>query len=182
MGKFEQPEFWVQVILVLVMSVLITTLTLRLLRLLGRRLRIKPSALKPFLLALRWVGGLMVLALVLKPFGTNVLDTILAALGLVAIGVIAVWSILSHITATILLILIKPFRVGDTIQFPGEEIKGVLVDLNLFFAILQDEEGNQYSIPTNTFFQKTVRRIKGEAKITLDDQFDAQNPYRPREK
>jgi small-conductance mechanosensitive channel len=179
MEKYYSPDFWVQLALIVVVGVILLFILLRTLRIIAKRVNLTLIAFRPFIFAIRWAGILLITGLVLREFGIDLMGTLLAALGLVAIGVVAVWSMLSHITATFLLILLKPFRVGDTIEFPGEEVRGMLIDLNLFFAILKDENDNEYIIPTNAFFQKTTRRKLGEGKIELSDQFDESCPYKP---
>lgn len=177
MEEFLQPELWFRVLLTLSLGTLLLVGLLRALRIVARRVHFTDLAFRPILIAVRWAGSILLLGLVLEEFGVDLMATLLAALGLVAIGVVAVWSLLSHMTATLLLILLKPFRMGDTLEFPGEEVRGMLVDLNLFFACLRDEHGNEFIIPTNTFFQKTTRKKTGEGKIELIEQFSEETPY-----
>lgn len=100
------------------------------------------------------------------------------ALALVAIGIVAVWSLMSHLTATMLLILLRPFRVHDWIDFPGEDVQGNVVDLNLFFTLLDNRSGEHFIIPNNLFFQKSFRHVpqKTGARIELHEQLDRSKP------
>jgi len=177
MEEYLKLELWLRILLVLSLGTLILGALLRALRLVAKRVHFSEMAFRPILFATRWAGTLLLIGLVLREFGVDLMAILLAALGLVAIGVVAVWSMLSHMTATMLLILLKPFGIGDTLEFPGEEVRGMLVDLNLFFACLRDENGNEYIIPANTFFQKTTRKKTGEGKIELIEQFSEEKPY-----
>lgn len=179
MEKFNDPSFWLNLALILVIGFALMILILKALKILATRTKVAPMAFRPFVVVVRWAGILIILAFVLEEFGIDMMETVLAALGLVAIGIVAVWSLLSHITATFLLVLLKPFNIGDTIEIPGEEVRGMLVDINLFFALLRDESGNEYIIPNNQFFQKTTRRKMGEGRIELQDQLDQPRPYEP---
>lgn len=125
---------------------------------------------------LRWVTRLLAFILVLSVFGFQigglwaVLSTVM---GLVAIGFVAVWSIISHTSATMLILLLHPFQMGDDLEFPGEPVRGRAVDINFFFTTLIDHEGRLYQIPNNLFFQKTIKRRKNERIISLAAQLNS---------
>jgi small-conductance mechanosensitive channel len=95
---------------------------------------------------------------------------------MIAIGFVAVWSLLSHSTATILLVIIRPFQVGDDIALPSENMAGRVVDLNFFFTTLLDHEGNEWRVPNNLFFQKVMKRTKQPASISLSSQLNNPEP------
>ena len=141
---------------------------------LARQAKLEPIAARPIGVLLRWAGILVILGLLVnKLFGIDLMGLILGGLALVAVGVVAVWSMLSHMTATILLILLKPFQIGHWIGFSGEEVAGRVVDVNMFYTLLDnDETGEQYIIPNNHFFQKTIRHTpgKGRGKAALHEQ------------
>ncbi|TVR50752.1 MAG: hypothetical protein EA425_09025 [Puniceicoccaceae bacterium] len=86
-----------------------------------------------------------------------------AVLGLIAIGFVAVWSMLSNLSATLLIIIFKPFRVGEQIELLGDNIRGRVADLSLMFTVIEDENGNLTNVPNNLFFQKSSRRILNPA-------------------
>ena len=65
---------------------------------------------------------------------------------------------LSNALCTVLLLVFKPFRIGDRVELPAEGIAGPAVALNLAYTILRDDAGHLIQIPNNLFFQKVVRR------------------------
>lgn len=86
-------------------------------------------------------------------------STVGAALSLVAIGFVAMWSILSHMLASILIVIFRPFEVGDRVEVVGEDpIAGVVTDLNPVYTTLHAEDGGTLQVPNNIFFQKTLKR------------------------
>ena len=95
-----------------------------------------------------------------------------AVFAMVAIGFVAIWSVLSNSLCALFLLVTKPFRVGDKIQIVGDAFSGKVVDFNLLFTTLREEgsEGASIQIPNNIFFQRMIRRIHGEAKIELEGQ------------
>ncbi|MFH1038984.1 MAG: mechanosensitive ion channel domain-containing protein [PVC group bacterium] len=79
-------------------------------------------------------------------------------LGVIAIGFFAVWSLLSNIVAGVLLFISDPFKIGDVITIVPDNISGTVLELKLFFVVLEDEKGDIIHIPNNFFFQKIVVR------------------------
>ncbi|HEY8994395.1 MAG TPA: mechanosensitive ion channel family protein [Lacunisphaera sp.] len=165
----------------LVLGIVIGTYFLNLLLgralvLLAHRTHLTEVDVLPVRHILRWITRLLAVILILSVLGFQiggiwaVLSTIF---GLVAIGFVAVWSVISHTSATVLILLLRPFQMGDDLEFPGEPIRGRAVDLNFFFTTLIDHEGNLYQIPNNLFFQKTVKRRKNERLVSLAAQLNS---------
>lgn len=88
----------------------------------------------------------------------NAWISIAGFLGLVAIGFFAVWSILSNIFAGIAIFFNRPFKIEDTIEIVPDGIRGKVIDINSFFIILKDTEGNTIQIPNNMVFQKIIKK------------------------
>jgi len=110
----------------------------------------------------RWliIGGLSIAALF--ALGIDLQDfwsTVVAALSLVAIGFVAMWSILSHMLASILIVVFRPFEVGDRVEIVGDDpVLGEVTDLNPVYTTLRTEDGGTLQVPNNLFFQKAVKR------------------------
>jgi small-conductance mechanosensitive channel len=116
---------------------------------------------------------MVITLLVLQELGVlhNVWTAILAVMAMVAIGFIAVWSILSNVLSTFLILLYRPFRIGDQIRVPSDGLEGKVVDLNLMFTTLKNENDGFIQIPNNQFFQKAICRIQTDEKeVSLYDQ------------
>ncbi len=130
-------------------------------------------AFAPVRLILRYAILLVALALILSLWGFQI-GTILAligsVLGLVAIGFVAVWSVLSNFLCTLLLVIFKPFSVGDELEFPADNVKGRVSDLSLVFTTLDSSSTESVVIPNNTFFQKIFKRRRGLNTTGLGDQ------------
>lgn len=130
-------------------------------------------ALAPVRLTLR-MSVLIVAALMILGLWGFELGTILAllgtVLGLVAIGFVAVWSVLSNLLCTLVLVIFKPFSVGDEIELPTENAKGRVIDLSLIFTTLQVAPDETVMIPNNLYFQRVFRRRAGRDTVALGDQ------------
>lgn len=129
----------------------------------------------------RWIAIIVVVLLSLGFFGVSV-GTLWAALSgvlaLVALGFVAVWSVLSNVLCSILLIVFPPFRIGDEIEImeptANFSVRGKVVSTNMLFTSLEvsnEEDGTVVDsivrIPNNIFFQKYVRRIPGKHTESL---------------
>jgi len=132
----------------------------------GQRASIPHMVLNPLRTMIKGLVIVIIATLVLGQFGIELMSIVTATLAMIAIGFFAVWSMVSHITATVFLVILKPFNMNDHIQFAGEETKGKVVDINLFYTALETEEGDRYQIPNNLFFQKVLRRkLSEKAKV-----------------
>ena len=110
----------------------------------------------------RWlvIGVLMVAALLALGIDLKGLWSILVPiLSLVAIGFVAMWSILSHMLASILIVIFRPFEVGDRVEIVGDDlVLGEVTDLNPVYTTLRAEDGGTLQVPNNLFFQKALKR------------------------
>lgn len=78
--------------------------------------------------------------------------------GIIGIAFFASWSFLSNVFAGFLLFYSTPFRINDVIVIrDGDKpVKGEVVNMTLFFVVLEDENGHSISIPNNVMLQKVV--------------------------
>lgn len=89
---------------------------------------------------------------------------IIASAG-VAIG-LALQGGLSNIAGGILLIVFKPFKIGDYIFVGGEE--GTVTDMNLFYTILKKPNNVTISLPNGIVSNSSLQNLSVEAVRRLD--------------
>jgi small-conductance mechanosensitive channel len=144
---------------------------------------------------LKW--GLTVLAAVtvMQQFGVSVqaLWTALSAVFvLVAVGFVALWSVLSNMLCALFLVLFAPFRIGDRIEVievvlnDGSKrgIRGKVTGIDLVYTTLQDDDdGSTVRIPNNMLFQRAIRTVSGAETRSLGSELFDATPglQRPRE-
>jgi len=107
-------------------------------------------------------GGLWLVTalLVLNLWGISVagLWTLLASvIAVIGVGFLAVWTMVSNVTASFFISVWRPFRLGQTVEILPETLKGRVIDRNLMFTVLRDDDGNLLQVPNNLFFQKMFR-------------------------
>jgi small-conductance mechanosensitive channel len=126
----------------------------------------------------RWLIGIAITLLALQQFGipvSTVWGAVSAFAVLIAVGFVAVWSVLSNVLCSILLIVFAPFRIGDEIEIiestGGTGLRGTVIGLNVLYTALEEtcDDGRHcvVQVPNNIFFQKTIRRVRGEQTTSL---------------
>lgn len=100
-----------------------------------------------------------------------VASSILAVIG---VALVAQWSILSNITASIIVFFSMPAKIGDEVEIIDgvNSVKGVITEINFFNILLIDEDGNQLAYPNNLILQKPVRKTR--QKLQKPEKQDAQ--------
>lgn len=101
----------------------------------------------------------------------DLFTVIAGTFALIATGFVALWSTLSNILCTILILVTRPFRIGDEVSFPPDALEGQVIDLSFFFTTLRTKDGRFINVPNTTFFQRiVVRRETGASARDLGDQ------------
>ena len=81
---------------------------------------------------------------------------------IVGVALFAQWSILSNVTASIIIFFNFPARVGDTIRIidGDNSVEGKIREISLFQTELNDQDGNLIIYPNNLLLQKPVIKIR----------------------
>jgi small-conductance mechanosensitive channel len=87
------------------------------------------------------------------------LSSILAFVG---IGFVAQWSILSNLTASVILFFSHPLRLGDRIRVQDKDFDwtGKVEDISGFYLFMRTDDGRRITIPTNLVIQKGIEILK----------------------
>ena len=87
------------------------------------------------------------------------LSSIFAVVG---VGLFAQWSILSNITASMIIFFGFPYRVGDRIKIADkdDDMCGIIVEISMFHVILQRDDGDMITYPNSLILQKPVIKLK----------------------
>ena len=143
-------------------------------RTLGLLLRRVPSLARHEFHFLRVAKGffwVMAVILTLQQAGVdtdNLWTTLMTLAAMVAIGFIAVWSLLSNLVASVLILATRLFKPQDDIELMdtpgGVSVRGTVRSVDMMFTTVEEirEDGTTtlLKVPNNLFFQKVVR-IRG---------------------
>src|SRR3989338_3175996 len=91
---------------------------------------------------------------------SELLFFISSTITVLGIAFFAQWSILSNITSSMIVFFNYPTKIGDHVTILDKEfqIQGRIIDIAVFYVILESDEGEKITIPSNVFMQKMVRR------------------------
>jgi len=129
--------------------------------------------------AVRYAVMLIVFVAMLAQFGvqTTSIIAVLGAAGL-AIG-LALQGTLSNIAAGFMLLILRPFKVGDYVDCAGHA--GSVIEIGLFVTQLRTADGLAVTMPNSNVFSGTItnfssygtRRFALEVGISYDSDLDA---------
>ncbi|BDD06979.1 mechanosensitive ion channel family protein [Aureibacter tunicatorum] len=82
----------------------------------------------------------------------------------------ASWSIISNITASIVLFFNHPFKIGDNIKIQDGDnsVTGEIVDINLFNIRIKSEGGHIVAYPNNLALQKPIYKLSSQEDSNTD--------------
>ena len=106
-----------------------------------------------FLLLLSWGYDLNELSLVFS--------SVFAVLG---VALFAIWSILSNVTAGIILFFSFPYKIGNKIKIHDKDlpVEAIIEDIKAFHLHLRTAEGEMITYPNNLILQKAVSLVERE--------------------
>lgn len=110
---------------------------------------------------LNFLISIMAIVLIAAIWGVNQSELILfisTFLTVLGIALFAQWSLLSNITAGLILFLNHPLRLGDRIKILDKdfEIEGRVEDITYFFLHIRMDQGEKITIPNSVVLQKMI--------------------------
>jgi Mechanosensitive ion channel, beta-domain len=118
--------------------------------------------------AVLWV----VVALILLSFwGISVSGlwaSLVSVAAVIGVGFLAVWTMISNITASLFITMWRPFRLGDNVELLPDNLKGRAIDRNLMFTVLREDHGRALMVPNNLFFQRMFRVTTGDSQYLFE--------------
>lgn len=91
-------------------------------------------------------------------------------IAILGVALFAQWSILSNVTASVIVFFFFPYRVGHRVRIidGDNSIEGVIKEITLFHVILDGEDGIILTYPNSMVFQKAVSIVsEKEAPLKL---------------
>ncbi|MBQ3920656.1 MAG: mechanosensitive ion channel family protein, partial [Firmicutes bacterium] len=96
---------------------------------------------------------------------------ILASCGL-AVG-LALQGALSNLAGGLMILIFKPFRVGDYIKSSGDE--GIVKDISIFYTTLMTLDNRKVSVPNGDLMNASVTNYTAEPQRRIDLDFKITN-------
>lgn len=100
-----------------------------------------------------------------------ILSSVFAVLG---VALFAIWSILSNVTAGVILFFYFPYKIGDRIRIQDKDFpeEAIILDIKAFNVNLLKDNGELLTYPNNLLLQKGVVLI--QKQVATDEDFE---PY-----
>jgi|TARA_B100001059_G_C17820295_1_gene577834 small-conductance mechanosensitive channel len=154
-----------------VIYVFVKSLIKRVVRKIGQEKRIALRRVQyvQFILTIFWTIITLAILGVITGFSYKdvglIFTSIFAVLG---VALFAQWSILSNVTASVIVFFFFPYHVGDHVKIiDGDDtIEGVILEITLFHVILKFEE-THITYPNSLVFQKAVVITKDKGAKVL---------------
>jgi small-conductance mechanosensitive channel len=138
---------------------------------LKRKLMVRQILLVTHLIAFIILGSI-VLGIDYGKF-TVFLSSAFAVLG---IALFAQWSILSNITAGILIFFNFPYRVGDTVRIANKDfdLTGMIEEITTFHVLIRHIDGDLITYPNSLILQTPVIKLKS-VKLKAPEEVEEHN-------
>lgn len=122
-------------------------------RLMFKYINILVTIIAIFLLSLTWGYNPQELALVFS-----------SVFAIIGVAMFAIWSILSNVTAGIILFFSFPYKIGSRIRIHDKDmpIDAVIEDIKAFHLHLRTLDGELITYPNNLLLQKAVSLVEKE--------------------
>lgn len=137
------------------------------------------ATLQGFMASLvRWIVIVVGLMAVLQQLGVQT-TSILAVLGAASIAIgLALQGALSNVAAGVMILILRPYRVGDTVEVNGKI--GTVKRLDLFMTMLSDPDNLDIFMPNGKVFGDTIinysspdnRRMELHFSVDYDHDLD----------
>ena len=106
--------------------------------------------------------ALVIVICLLLGLGYNDVSVFLSSVfAVIGVALFAQWSLLSNITASIVIFFGFPYRVGDKIKVtdPDFDLSGTVEEISLFHVLIRTEAGNIITYPNSLILQKPVIKL-----------------------
>jgi small-conductance mechanosensitive channel len=122
-------------------------------KLMFKYINILITIIAAFLLSLTWGYDAQEIALIFS-----------SVFAIIGVAMFAIWSILSNITAGILLFFSFPYKIGSRIRIHDKDlpIEAVIEDIRAFHLHLRTLDGELITYPNNLILQKAVSLVERE--------------------
>ncbi|MFC1941540.1 mechanosensitive ion channel family protein [Chloroflexota bacterium] len=147
------------VIITIVVAILVERILSGVISRYGKKKGLSKSHSHMMRIIIRWAILVILIIVVASIFGVgigNLWATFAGMLAMVIIGFFAMWSVLSNIFATLIILIARPFVIGDKVTILPENISGEAFDINIMYSKLKIDEGNVITVPNITFLTKFI--------------------------
>ena len=169
----------VSAIVTLVVGMIAINLLMKALRKLKSFEKLDQTMTRFILNAVKWVLYVLLIIAVIGMLGVPMSEVIavLASAG-VAIG-LALQGALGNLAGGILLMILRPFKVGDYVEAGGAS--GVVQSINLFYTVITTVDNKRITVPNGNLMNANVTNYTAEDTRRVDLVFSCAKSEKPAE-
>lgn len=98
-------------------------------------------------------------------FMENLMTTLLASGGILAVVIgLASQEAASNIVAGMMILISKPFNIGDTIILKNQGLRGTVIDINMNHTVIETVDKNPIMIPNTVMNKEVIENITQETE------------------
>ncbi len=157
----------IQTVVVLLLLVAVRFFTKRAIKKLAIHLHVTIERRRVIVRVINFLVLLLVFVLITMIWGVDrkqMLVFITSTITVLGIAFFAQWSILSNITAGLVMFFTHPAKLGDIIRISEKDyfVEGKLKSISFFFMHIESLEGESITIPNNITLQKIITIVENE--------------------
>ena len=158
LNHFKIIESLIIIILVVFLKVMITN-SLRKIRIKFGFQKTRVIIINRIITFILYSTAIVIIAFIWGVDEKQLLVYISSFLTILGIAFFAQWSILSNITAGLILYINYPVKIGDSITVLEKDnnVSGEIKDIGAFFITLKTKEGELITMPNAMILQKNIR-------------------------
>lgn len=154
----------IESVALIIIAIVLYKITQRIIASAGKRLsyaKARVKVLNKVVSTIFSLTAIIILALVWGIAPSQLATYVASVLTVLGIAFLAQWSILSNITATMIIFFNHQVKIGDTIEILDKDfhIAGKVSNIGIFFVIIKVNPGEYVSLPSNAFMQKMIKKI-----------------------
>ena len=139
--------------------------------------KLEPNTRTFIVSAIKWLLYVLLVVSIVAILGVPMASviTVLATAG--AAIALALQGSLSNLAGGIMLVIFKPFRVGDFVEAAG--VSGVVKEINLFYTVLNTLDNCRINVPNGSLMNSNVTDYTAETTRRVDLQFSLAKSEEP---
>ena len=116
------------------------------------------------------IAGIIILIIIWGVDTRNLILALSSILAVIGVALFAQWSILSNITAGIIIFFSAPYKIGDYIRIIDKDlpIEAMVEGIYTFYTHLRTKEGVKHVFPNSLLLQKAVTILEEDTFGTTE--------------
>lgn len=165
-------DFLIRAAFAILIYFLITRITKKFCGWLSRRfekLKMDPSVSRFIVSLVRYSVLIFTVITIIVQLDIVEASSIAALIASAGVGIsLALQGTLSNFAGGILLLLLRPFRVGDYIQVPSESAEGTVRTIDMYYTVIATIDNKEISIPNSKLTNNAVINMTAQKKRKLE--------------